>query len=241
MSGLGAALGDIGSAVVSGLFGQHSAKKQMQFQERMANTQYQRAAVDLEKAGLNRVLALGSPAPSPAGASATMPDSKAGTSYQAGSTAKAQRNVLDASAKLTNEQALTEQSQQALLGVQAAAIAQKLDPEIELIRENTAAARTLSKRGSGVAEISDAIADVIKEFRREDKPQKGVVPYVAEKLPSLVIGEQGVNSARKLGSKVYNLLHGSIAEQSAERKKKWAAEDAKPKQKPVFKHGKRVK
>lgn len=52
------------------------AREQMRFQERMASTQYQRAAKDLEAAGLNRVLALGSPASAPAGASATYQQAK---------------------------------------------------------------------------------------------------------------------------------------------------------------------
>lgn len=52
-------------------FSAQQAKRQMDFQERLASTQVQRAAKDMEAAGLNRILALGQPAAAPPGAMAT--------------------------------------------------------------------------------------------------------------------------------------------------------------------------
>lgn len=74
-------LGDL----VSGIFGYAGARstnkanlriarEQMAFQERMSNTAYSRAARDMQRAGLNRILALGGPASTPPGAGATMND-----------------------------------------------------------------------------------------------------------------------------------------------------------------------
>lgn len=104
MSGALAAAGDIGSSVVSGLFGQASARDARHFEANMSSTAYQRAAVDLEKAGLNRILALGSPASTPSSPVASMPDAHAGSSYTAGSTAKTVQNVNNETVNLLKEQ-----------------------------------------------------------------------------------------------------------------------------------------
>lgn len=85
-AGLGAILGPVGSiagSLIGGLLGRSGqesanranlaiAREQMAFQREMSSTAYQRSAADLEKAGLNRILALGKPASTPAGASAQM-------------------------------------------------------------------------------------------------------------------------------------------------------------------------
>lgn len=89
--GLGAILGPVGALagpIIGGLIGasgQRSAneqnlqiaREQMRFQERMSSTAFQRSAADLEAAGLNRILAFGKPASTPAGAAQTMQNEKA--------------------------------------------------------------------------------------------------------------------------------------------------------------------
>ena len=71
------------AAAIGGMFGMAGqsranrtnvalSREQMRFQERMSNTAYQRAASDLEAAGLNRVLGIASPSSSPAGARPTV-------------------------------------------------------------------------------------------------------------------------------------------------------------------------
>lgn len=101
-SAIGGFVGDLGGATIGAAFNARSAKKQMAFQERMANTAYQRAANDLQAAGLNRVLALGSPAISPSGASASMNAPQLGASVNNARTANA--GVRSAEAMIATQQ-----------------------------------------------------------------------------------------------------------------------------------------
>ena len=141
LGALGGPIASIGGALLGGIFGSRAAKKrnrmqmqlareQMQFQERMSNTAYQRAAKDLEAAGLNRILALGKPATSPGGAMAQLLDPGAAAA-NAATTAlgvrrqaqeirnlKAQERLSDAQAVSARAQAHVYQSQEGLLGAQ---------------------------------------------------------------------------------------------------------------------------
>lgn len=69
-------LASIGSSALDSFFqykaNDRLAEKNRDWQEYMSNTAYQRAATDLEKAGLNRVLALGNAATTPSGATASI-------------------------------------------------------------------------------------------------------------------------------------------------------------------------
>lgn len=111
---VGGALGPIASGLGT-FFGQREAneaneriaRENRAFQERMSNTAYQRAADDLEKAGLNRILALGSPASSPSGSTATMQNAIGAGVNSALGAKRLQEDIrtMQASRKLMDKQA----------------------------------------------------------------------------------------------------------------------------------------
>lgn len=167
MSLLGAAALTAGGSLLGGLIGKKGAedanlqniklaREQMAFQERMSNTAYQRATTDLQKAGLNRILALGSPASSPGGARTQVVNELAplGQGIAQGASSAFSSAQAVAGAKQSMASAATLDKQQDLLAQQA----KKVEKEIDLVIKNT-------KVASAQAEASEIGADLIRYVR----------------------------------------------------------------------------
>ena len=183
LGGLGKIAGGVigkGLDFIGGLFGGRSqnkanlkiAREQMAFQERMSNTAYQRSARDLEAAGLNRILALGSPASSPGGQSATMQNEVL---------AGLQAEVANASAKQVREQTKMipqqlrnlEEEQQRLGAVTDAEIWRGNEAEARAKMENlrwqiykdnpNLMKRDIIMNGSSAKSIAGAMTELLKD------------------------------------------------------------------------------
>ena len=135
------------------------ARDQMAFQERMSNTAYTRAAKDLENAGLNRILALGSPASTPSGAMATMQNPAAGLAEGiAGAPGSAQH------ARMVNSQVKQMAAEVDRIGSQtalndAARLTQKA--QAELYTANAASAKEAARLAAAQANITEVIARTV--------------------------------------------------------------------------------
>lgn len=109
-------LANLGGTAYSSNLARQTAHEQMAFQERMSNSAYQRSTTDLEAAGLNRILALGSPASTPPGAKAEVPDfGKAADAAIRGHTA-------EQSAKKDKQATAVGKAQEGLLGLQGVGV-----------------------------------------------------------------------------------------------------------------------
>ena len=106
-AGLNLAGGLLGTGM-QGDYNAEEAHKNRVFQKMMSNTAYRRAVKDMRAAGLNPVLALGSPASTPGGATAQIGMPQIG---DVGSTAisagLAQQNIQESSARIGNIKEMT--------------------------------------------------------------------------------------------------------------------------------------
>lgn len=168
-----------GASIIGGLIGAKGqrdanaanaqiARENRNWQERMSNTAYQRAAVDLNKAGLNRILALGNPATTPGGNVATMGNVGAAAvegASNAANTALAvrQQKILKATEQNINADTMKKKSETSLnqgqewmLGQQAL----KLQGELDLLlKQGKLTEKDIRLRGlqGDVAEMESAL------------------------------------------------------------------------------------
>ena len=111
---IGAGLLDFGGQKSANKEQTNAANRQMDFQERMSNTAYERAMADMRKSGLNPMLAYQKGgASTPSGAQPNIKNPLAGApataaNLVAAQTAKANISNVEAQTRLTNEKANTE-------------------------------------------------------------------------------------------------------------------------------------
>lgn len=118
----------IAGAIATAHSARSEASKNRAFQAGMSNTAYQRAANDLEKAGLNRILALGNAASTPSGNVSDVPD------YASNLASGTQANAAKKHAQLAEN---------------------KNEAEISLIRDQANAASASARQADAQARFAD--------------------------------------------------------------------------------------
>lgn len=159
MSGWGMAAGAAMDMINTGLqqkFNKREAQKQRDWQTDMSNTAYQRAADDLEAAGLNRILALGQGAATPSGAQASIEQPKIGQTGIMAASAKQQIRQSRAEENLIKQRE-KESAANTVLAAEAAITSQtQAEYNRAMARLNNAEATHRER----IAPVSDVIGDL---------------------------------------------------------------------------------
>lgn len=165
LGGLGGSVGDLLGIGLQGYYNGKSADKQMLFQEKMAGSQYQRAAADLEAAGLNRVIALGSPAASPGGAAASIQAPALGDSFRKGMDSYSARQVQREQVNLMKSQSQKELAQADLASAQALQIREMAPVQMEGILSQNALNRShMGRNDAEVARLRAVLPQIAQEI-----------------------------------------------------------------------------
>lgn len=149
-AGLAAGGGNILGSVVQGLFARHSAKNQMDWQERMSNTAHQREVADLRAAGLNPILSAGGGASSPPGAGYDVPNIGAGV--EAGISTAMQSKLLKETTRKEKFQADLNSTEDI-----------NKREMFKLIEEQIKTEQSNARNAAAVADITRVRADWVKE------------------------------------------------------------------------------
>lgn len=180
--------GDLAGNYMQQKFNAREAEKQRDWQTEMSNTAYQRAATDLEAAGLNRIIALGSPASTPSGATASIEAPKLGATGIAAASAKAQIEQANAQSDLTKAMEKTETQKTRLTKAEADKASLFKEPMEHF-------APLVSSTAQGVADFAgkakqamghrvEEIRDVLDSVKEAPAKAKSVLKSLWDKITS---------------------------------------------------------
>lgn len=190
MSFWGGVLGGVLGGGITGWFNSAEAARNRRFQEAMSRTAYQRAAQDLEKAGLNRVLALGSPASTPAGATASMSPIDPVASGIAAASARQSIKQSQAEEALKREQAELAKEQRRIANAEAdkAEVEKKI---YEVVKPE-------------VDNLAEKVPEMLSSAKATLEPVGKLLESVQENL--------GPTGAKKWGGKLYDWIRKKLEE-----------------------------
>lgn len=235
----GPIVGDLLGGMLGARENRKTSQRQMEFQERMRDTQYQAAAKDLEAAGLNRVLALGSPAASPSGAGFSAPTVSPGSSGVAGAQAQTARQTANSTQKLQGVQAENLTANTAFANQQTAkALAEEakikadtllIPLQAEEIKARTAASNSASVASAAAARLNKANAVKAEALNPAQKRGAKELEEALDAIPGVV------QSAKEGGQSIVTTILDAIMNPHDEYLPKGKSYiDAKSKNRPRY-------